>query len=36
MPSAGSGLQRIAVDPTNPNRIWWCGADRLGYIEVLQ
>ena len=42
------GVKRISVDPTNPNRVWWCtgntpGAStalsdrtRAGYIEVIE
>jgi streptogramin lyase len=38
MPNFGTGLKRIAVDPSNPNRVWWCatGSNRAGYIEVLE
>ena len=38
LPSLGSGLKRIAIDPSNPNRVWWCanGSDRLGYVEVME
>ena len=38
LPSLGTGLKRIAVDPSNPNRIWWCanGSDRAGYVEVME
>jgi streptogramin lyase len=38
LPSLGTGLKRIALDPTNPNRIWWCafGSDRMGYVEVTE
>ncbi len=36
LPSLGVALKRIAVDPVNPKRIWWCanGGDQLGYIEL--
>jgi streptogramin lyase len=42
------GVKRISVDPTNPNRVWWCtgntpGASlalpdraRAGYLEVTE
>jgi virginiamycin B lyase len=38
VPSAGTALKRIAVDPSNPNRVWWCGngSDKIGYVEVLE
>jgi streptogramin lyase len=38
LPSLRTGLKRIAVDPSNPNRVWWCatGSNRAGYIEVLE
>jgi streptogramin lyase len=39
LPTAGAGVKRIAIDPSNPNRVWWCstgGTSRAGYIEVLE
>jgi len=41
------GVKRISVDPTNPNRVWWCTgntpgssavipSNRAGYVEVLE
>jgi streptogramin lyase len=35
---AESDAQRIDIDPTNPNRIYWAGniPGRMGFIEVLQ
>src|SRR5881296_275350 len=38
LPSVRSGLKRIAVDPRNPNRVWWCatGSNRAGYVEVIE
>ena len=38
LPTARTGLKRIAVDPSNPNRVWWCatGSNRAGYVEVVE
>ena len=39
LPFAGTGVKRIAIDPSNPNRVWWCstgGTSKAGYIEVLE
>jgi streptogramin lyase len=38
LPTPGLGIKRITVDPTNPNRVWWCGnsSGRAGYVEVLE
>jgi streptogramin lyase len=39
LPNAGTGVKRIAIDPSNPNRVWWCstgGTSKAGYIEVLE
>lgn len=38
LPSLRTGLKRIAIDPSNPNRVWWCatGSNRAGYIEVIE
>ena len=36
LPSRGSSVKRIAVDPANPNRVWWCGANQAGYVEVIE
>ena len=39
LPTAGTGVKRIAIDPSNPNRVWWCstgGTSKAGYIEVLE
>ena len=38
LPSVRTGLKRIAVDPRNPNRVWWCatGSNRAGYVEVIE
>jgi streptogramin lyase len=36
LPSRGSSVKRIAVDPANPNRVWWCGANQAGYVEVVE
>jgi streptogramin lyase len=38
LPFAGTGVKRIAIDPSNPNRVWWCstgGTSKAGYVEVL-
>jgi len=47
LPSA-VGVKRISVDPTNPNRVWWCTGNtpgssielsdraRAGYLEVTE
>src|SRR5262249_46135055 len=24
LPIAGAGVKRIYIDPSNPNRVWWC------------
>jgi streptogramin lyase len=38
LPSQGTRLKRIAVDPSNPNRVWWCatGSNQAGYVEVIE
>jgi streptogramin lyase len=38
LPSARTGLKRIAIDPSRPNRVWWCatGSNRAGYIETIE
>jgi streptogramin lyase len=39
LPNAGTGVKRIYIDPSNPNRVWWCstgGTSKAGYIEVLE
>jgi virginiamycin B lyase len=38
LPIADADVRRIAVDPTNPDRVWWVGArsDKFGYVEVLR
>ncbi len=38
LPSPATGLKRIVVDPSNPNRVWWCanGSDRIGYVEIVE
>jgi streptogramin lyase len=39
LPFAGTGVKRIAIDPANPNRVWWCstgGTSKAGYIEVFE
>jgi streptogramin lyase len=36
LPNRGSAIKRIAVDPSNPNRVWWCGSNRAGYVEVIE
>jgi len=38
LPSVRTGLKRIAVDPSNPNRVWWCatGSNRAGYVEAIE
>ena len=38
LPEADSLIQRIEVDRSRPNRVWWADArrDRIGYIEVLE
>ena len=38
LPSLRTGLKRIAIDPSNPNRVWWCatGSNRAGYVEVTE
>ena len=38
LPSVRTGLKRIAIDPNNPNRVWWCatGSNRAGYVEVIE
>ena len=38
LPTAATGVKRIAVDPSNPNRVWWCStsSNRAGYIEVIE
>ncbi len=38
LPTVRTGLKRIAVDPSNPNRVWWCatGSNRAGYVEVVE
>ena len=38
IPSAGSNVQRIEVDRSYPNRVWWAGArsDTIGYVEVIE
>ena len=38
IPSRGVGLKRIAIDPTNANRVWWSatGSDQIGYVEVME
>ena len=37
-PLAGteSDVRRIEIDRSNPKRVWWSGADKLGYVEVMQ
>ena len=34
--SRASAVKRIAIDPSNPNRVWWCGSNRAGYVEVIE
>ena len=39
LPIAGTGVKRIYIDPSNPNRVWWCstgGTSKAGYVEVLE
>ena len=36
LPGRASAVKRIAVDPSNPNRVWWCGSNRAGYVEVIE
>jgi streptogramin lyase len=38
LPNVRTGLKRIAIDPNNPNRVWWCatGSNRAGYVEVAE
>jgi virginiamycin B lyase len=38
IPSPGSNVQRIEIDRSRPNRVWWAGArtDTIGYVEVMQ
>ncbi len=45
LPIAGTGVKRIYIDPSNPNRVWWCStgttpgslsesaASRAGFVE---
>ena len=37
-PLAGteSDVRRIEIDRTHPTRVWWSGADKLGYVELIQ
>jgi len=37
-PLAGteSDVRRIEIDRSNPKRVWWSGADKLGYVEVTE
>jgi len=37
-PLADSDVQRIEIDRTHPDRVWWASArsDKIGYIEVLE
>ena len=38
LPSRATGIKRIAMDPSNSNRVWWCatGSNRAGYVEVIE
>lgn len=38
MPDHYLSIRKIAVDPTNPNRVWFGESftDRVGYVEVIQ
>jgi virginiamycin B lyase len=37
-PLAGteSDVRRIEIDRSHPTRVWWSGADKLGYVEMVQ
>jgi streptogramin lyase len=38
LPQAETDVQRIEIDPTNPNRVYWSGVAynaRIGYVELL-
>lgn len=36
VPTRNSSVRRLEVDPTRPNRVWFCGnyTDTLGYMDV--
>jgi streptogramin lyase len=38
LPSADVGIERIEIDRTHPNRVWWASAhlDKIGYVEVIE
>ncbi len=36
MPFANAEIRRRAVDPINPNRVWWSTFSKIGYVEVVE
>jgi streptogramin lyase len=38
VPGVDTDMRRLEIDPSRPNRVWWSGsgADRIGYVEVLE
>ena len=38
VPTRNSSVRRLEVDPTRPNRVWFCGnyTDTLGYMDVAE